>query len=85
VGLSVAASAARLLATLRLDAGSETPASDLLDFVVVDSLSGDYPYGLELEQLHELGVSVVDLPLVSATSPPDLDPDRLARVLLSLA
>jgi len=85
LGLSVSASAARLLATLRLDSGSETPASDLLDFVVVDSLRGDYPYGLELEQLHELGVSVVDLPLVSATSPPDLDPDRLARVLLSLA
>ena len=85
LGLSVAASAMRLLATLRLDAGSETPASHLLDFVVVDSLRGNYPYGLELEQLQDLGVSIVDLPLVSATSSPDLDPDRLARVLLSLA
>ena len=85
LGLSVAASVMRLLATLRLDAGSETPASHLIDFVVVDSLRGNYPNGLELEQLHELGVSVVDLPLVSATNPPDLDPDRLARVLLSLA
>ncbi len=84
LGLSVASSVARLLATLRLDAGPEAPVSELLDFVVVDSQSGDYASVLDLELLRQLGVSVVDVPLVSADSRPGLDADRLARVLLSL-
>ncbi|HZM14993.1 MAG TPA: GAK system CofD-like protein, partial [Candidatus Krumholzibacteria bacterium] len=85
LGHTVASCVAQLLATLRRDAGEETTAAELLDLVLVDSANGDYPGGLEAEAVRSLGVTLVDLPLVTPESRPHLDPELLARALLSLA
>lgn len=45
LGMSVAAAVAVLLATLRRDAGSDAPASQLLQSVLVDTRSGEYRGG----------------------------------------
>ena len=84
LGHSVASCAARLLSQLRRDAGEDAPAAELLDFVLVDSAGGDYPGGLEAEAVRAQGVTLVDLPLVTPASRPGLDPELLARALLSL-
>ncbi len=85
LGHTVASCVDRLLSTLRRDAGDDATAAELLDLVLVDSTNGDYPGGLESEALCSLGVTLVDLPLVTPESRPGLDPELLSRALLSLA
>ncbi|MGE4554151.1 MAG: GAK system CofD-like protein [Desulfovibrionaceae bacterium] len=70
----------------------ELAPTDLLDLVLVDTRGGTYPGGLEPERIQALGARVLDLDLTAPSggpagenAPPRMDPDRLARVLISLA
>ncbi len=83
-GMSTADTVARLIAQLRTDAGPDVPTHRLLNVVAVDSRRGDYPGGLDINAIEALGVSVVDVDLVTDESAPLLDPHRLVEVLLSL-
>jgi hypothetical protein len=74
----------RLLATLRRDAGSDSPARSFLDYVLLDREAGSYPGGIDPEGLLDMGVELLDLPLITPASAPGLDPERLSRVLVSL-
>jgi CofD-related protein of GAK system len=85
VGLSTFGAVEQILASVRRDAGPETAADRILHAVFVDTTGGDYRQPLELERVREIGVEVVDLPLVSESSRPGIDPQRLAECLVSLA
>lgn len=85
VGLSVGAAVERLVQTLRADAGADAPASELVGFVLVDPSAEAYAGPLELERVAALGIEVVEVPLVSESSAPHIDPEWLGAVLLSLA
>jgi CofD-related protein of GAK system len=84
LGLSVAGCVARLLATLRQDTGGSAPARELLDIVLLDSRRARYSGGVDRGRLGDLGVGVLDVPLVTEASSPWLDPELLSRALVSL-
>jgi hypothetical protein len=68
-----------------LQAGAVGAASrDLLDYVLVDSKKGLYPGNVDQKQILKLGVEVVDADLAPYPVARDLDPEKLAGVLLSL-
>jgi CofD-related protein of GAK system len=63
-GLSVADGVALLLRILRRDAGAQTDPARLLNAVLVDSIHGSYPDGIDVEGIKAQGVELRDLPLV---------------------
>ncbi|WP_243545517.1 GAK system CofD-like protein [Pseudodesulfovibrio tunisiensis] len=83
VGLSVAGQVRVLLDTLCADDSSLVP-QDVLQYVMVDSARGQYPTGLDIAEVEQLGVRVIDCRLVSRRSAPHVDPVLLCGVLLSL-
>lgn len=84
LGMSFEASIRKLLGVL--DAGPEgthAPAA-VLNYILVDTRSGRYPYQLSSGLLREMGIEVVDVPLVTKKSAPYYDDQRLLQTLLSL-
>jgi len=81
-GLSVASRAGLL--RHHLARSGAPPGSDVLDHVIVDTKNGEYPGGVDKKGLKARGLSVVDCPLVSVRSAPNLDGLLLSEVLLSL-
>ena len=84
LGLGLFESTRRLLQALETSASQNTPASRLLNFVLLDTANGTYPEPMELEKLSRLGVRVIDAALISEKSAPLLDESLLIRHLLSL-
>lgn len=87
-GMDMAEAVRRIIEVVRRDAGATTPVSDILNLVLVDLESGAYAGELtaeEVARVEDLGVSVVDLSLVSAHKPPNHDPVALTEALISLA
>jgi CofD-related protein of GAK system len=82
-GYSLSMAVEKLLELLRRDAGADTPTHDLLDFVLIDSAHGEYEIELDVEHLVQLGVPLIDTPLVGE-DPTRVDPQLLVEVLLSL-
>ncbi|MDN3557155.1 GAK system CofD-like protein [Halomonas maura] len=74
-----------LLETLRRDTGEDCPTAALLDVILIDSRHGDYVGQLDADSLAELGVTLLDIPLVSERSAPHFDDDLLVAALMSLA
>jgi CofD-related protein of GAK system len=83
-GMTTADTVVALLRKLREDAGPEVPTHRLLDVVLVDSVRGAYPGGLDVAAIQALGVQVLDVELITAASAPMHDPGRLVDALLSL-
>ena len=84
LGLSVADQVERLGQVLMADAPG-IRLSDVLHFVLVDQKHGQYPGGLDLARIRNLGVEVIDCPLIGYGHSPDIDDRFLAPILLSLA
>lgn len=85
LGTSVAGTVTQLLDVLRRDAGPDTNPARLLNAVVVDSQRGNYESPLDLDPIERLGVSVIDVDLVGATSSkPGISPQPLSEILLTL-
>ena len=84
IGMTVSSCVQRLLHYARLSCTQKTEDSRLLNFVLVDSNTDAYVTPLDLAETKKLGVEVIDAPLVTQASYPNLDPDRLISVLLSL-
>ena len=84
LGLGLGGSVRRLVRYLEADTANRAGPNRLLDFVLVDATNGTYADPAGLEALEDLGVRVLDRPLVSAGSAPLLDGQRLARALVSL-
>jgi len=85
VGMTIGKCVETLLRYLRRDAGDDVKTEAMLDFVLVDTARGSYPSPLDLERVTALGIEVIDTELVTERSAPALDPERLSRVLVSLA
>ncbi|WP_421903154.1 GAK system CofD-like protein [Maridesulfovibrio sp.] len=74
----------KLLYYLRKDDPENIKISDVLNFVLVDSVNGIYPGGVDRKEINKLGIRVIDCELVSQESTPYLDPELLSQALLSL-
>ena len=84
-GLSVGRQVEILLEYLQKGHAGPVEAGQLLQFVVVDSARGDYPGGLGLGHIRELGVEIIDTDLASDDGSQPSDPDKVLGILLSLA
>jgi len=74
----------KLLYYLRKDDPENIKIKDVLNFVLVDSVNGIYPDGIDKKEINKLGIRVIDCELVSEESTPYLDPELLSQALLSL-
>ena len=84
VGMTTDRMVLTLLEQLRLDLADDCDNNRLLNFVLIDSKNGVYPSPLSEETMKELGIQVVDVPMVSKQSAPYYDAALLANALLSL-
>jgi len=58
--------------------------ADILNYVLVDTRRGRYPFPVSVGLLKELGIELLDLPLVTKKSAPYYDDTRVLQALLSL-
>lgn len=84
IGLTVLEATRRLLRELESDAGTRRSGGRLIDHVLLDSAGGHYPGTVSASRFGELGIRVVDAPLVTRRSAPLLDEDLLIGTLMSL-
>ncbi|WP_432735098.1 GAK system CofD-like protein [Maridesulfovibrio sp. FT414] len=74
----------KLLYYLRKDDLDNIAIGDVLNFILVDSVNGIYPGGVDKNEINKLGIQVIDCELISEESAPYLDPALLSKALLSL-
>jgi CofD-related protein of GAK system len=84
IGMSLQGSVQRIVDAVRADAGPDVPVEDVMDLVLVDTQGGRYDLALHTDRVLDMGVHVVDLPLVRAERWPLVDAETLVQVLLSL-
>jgi CofD-related protein of GAK system len=84
VGVSPADTVQLLLSYLRKGCREPVETRQLLQYVLVDARSRECD-NVGWRRVEQLGVTVVELPLVTQQSAPLLDPRRLAEALLSFA
>jgi len=84
IGLSVADQVERLAQVLMHDHAG-IALCDVLHFVLVDTAHGHYPGGLDLGRIRNLGVEVIDCPLIGYGPSLEIDDRFLVPILLSLA
>ncbi len=84
IGMTMDKSVEILLKNLKMDAGRDCPNNRLLNYVLVDSKSGNYASPISQSLMDKLGIQVIDTPLVTEQSAPYYDPDLLVGALLSL-
>ncbi len=84
IGLNTEQAINTILDQLRKDAGKDTPASSLLNFVLIDSRNGKYSAPISEDYLKNQGIRLIDTRLVSKQSAPYYDNDLLVAALLSL-
>ena len=68
-----------------LVASGAPDATSALQFVLVDSVNGEYPGGFDKARVERMGVQVIDCPLMTESSSPYFDEERLAQALLLMA
>lgn len=73
-----------LLDYLQANCSRRTEPTTLLNTILLDSKGGNYPAPLHLRRIQDLGIQILDVPLVTEKSHPYLDPDLLLEALLSL-
>jgi CofD-related protein of GAK system len=84
IGMDFEQAVHALLDQLRADFSGNCGNEKLLNFVLVDSANGQYPGGVSTQFLHDLGVELIDVKLISKQSAPYYDNDLLVSALLSL-
>lgn len=75
----------QLLGSLQANSKAAFTTNRLLNFVLVDRKNGLYPQGLSRSALEKLNLEMIDMPLISKSSAPYYDNDKLVAALLSLA
>lgn len=83
-GHSLTDQISKLLYYLRKDDPDNIDVNDVLNFILVDSVNGVYPGGVQVDKINQLGIQVIDCELISKSSAPYLDPALLSKALLSL-
>lgn len=87
LGLSLVELVRTLLGYLRQSCSEPAKDSELLQFILLDSKGGDYPGGAGpevIKELEDMGLQVIDAPMVSERSAPYLDEELVLQYLLSL-
>lgn len=84
-GLSLVEQVERLIGYLKADAPRSIATEDVLNFVLLDTRGGCYSGRVSKQKLQDLGVEVIDCPLVTKKSKSYIDGERLVPILLSLA
>jgi CofD-related protein of GAK system len=74
-----------LLQALKRDDPAHIEDADVLNYILVDERSGNYPDGLDRQDLARRGIQVLNCRLVSMRSQPYIDEKMLVPILLSLA
>ena len=85
IGMNFVRMIKTLLAHLQREGDEILPRASVLNYVLVDTAGGSYPFKIDKSLLKTLGLKVLDLPLVTEASAPYYDDRRLADALLSLA
>jgi CofD-related protein of GAK system len=85
LGLNVFEQVERLIMYLKKDDPERTATTDVLDFVLLDTKKGRYPGKIQKKKMLDLGIQIIDCPLISPKSKPYIDANYLVPVLLSLA
>ena len=84
VALSLDQRSELLLKYLRKDAGADTPAEKLLNFVLLDTTARQRTKPGCIEKIRQTGIELLETRLISEQSTPNIDPELLARVLVSM-
>ena len=75
----------QILALVRKDAGDNVPATDILQYVLVDTHGLDYSVDIDHAAVEASGVELVDVRLTKAGgSRTKVDPTMVAEILISL-
>ncbi|BBM84324.1 GAK system CofD-like protein [Candidatus Uabimicrobium amorphum] len=84
LGMTPCSMVKTLLSYLQRDFCEEVPIDKLLNFVLVDSSSNEYPnIEKNIQEIQKMGIQVIDTPLISEKSKPLLDATKLIDILLS--
>jgi 2-phospho-L-lactate transferase/gluconeogenesis factor (CofD/UPF0052 family) len=67
------------------DLGSDPPVERVIQYVLVDRRRGHYAMSLDLERLRGTGIEVIDRPLACRFDGSRVDPELLARALISMS
>ncbi|MFP4226738.1 MAG: GAK system CofD-like protein [Desulfobacterales bacterium] len=73
-----------LLSYLKADDPEKIGNQAVLNLVLVDKKHGKYAGPIDEERLNALGIEVIDYPLITKESAPNIAADRLAECLLSM-
>lgn len=84
VGMTIGDSIEALFRYVAKDAGPDTKIEQVVNYVLVDSTSREYDDRLDTAKIRDLGVELIDLPLVDRETS-RLDPVGLAEILISLS
>lgn len=84
IGMSLEQMIVKLIDQLKADFNGDVEIGDVLNFVLLDSTFGRYPGGVDKDKISELGVAVVDVPLIRNPDQNQYDDELLAAALLSL-
>jgi hypothetical protein len=84
LGMSLEDAIKQILIYAGKDFSGQAKASDLLNYVMVDSKQGNYPGGIPTEYLKQQGITLIDVKLMNKASDKSYDEKRLVAALLSL-
>lgn len=84
LGMSLEDAIKQILIYAGKDFAGQAKASDLLNYVLVDSKQGNYSGGIPTEYLKQQGITLIDVKLMNKSSDKCYDEKRLVAALLSL-
>ncbi len=70
--------------TACLNGNDQAVPSDFVNLVMIDTHGAKYPYDLDLNRIRQMGIDILDVPLVTPWSFPYIDPDCFCQALVSL-
>ncbi|MBC2714137.1 MAG: GAK system CofD-like protein [Desulfobacteraceae bacterium] len=83
-GMTLADQVKILLIYLKKDNPKLIGNKRVLNYVLVDNQPGTYPGGIDKEGIKDLGVQIIDYPIVTSRTSPQIDEQQLICLLLSL-
>ena len=83
-GMTLTDQVETLIHYLKKDRPNQILAQQVLNYVILDTQSAGYPGGVEAKRIRDLGVKIIEYPIVTEKTAPLIDEQRLILLLLSL-
>ena len=83
-GMTLTDQVETLIHYLKKDRPNQILAQQVLNYVILDTQSAGYPGGVEAKRIRDLGVKIIEYPIVTEKTAPLIDEQRLIPLLLSL-